>query len=127
MHRFKTRSERGAAALEFALILPILITLIFGIIEFGRAFNASITVTQAAREAVRQVALNKGSAAAVTAGTNAANPLTVTVTPLVPSSGPCTAGTNAKATVNTVFSYDIPFVSSATITISRSAVMKCGG
>jgi hypothetical protein len=36
-----------------ALILPILITLVFGIIEFGFVFNAQISLTQAVREGVR--------------------------------------------------------------------------
>jgi Flp pilus assembly protein TadG len=41
--------DRGAAAVEFALLLPLLLLLVFGIIDFGRALNAEITITQAAR------------------------------------------------------------------------------
>jgi Flp pilus assembly pilin Flp len=50
-------SERGAAAVEFALLLPLLLLLVFGIIDFGRAINAQITITQAAREGARAHAL----------------------------------------------------------------------
>jgi Flp pilus assembly protein TadG len=49
--------ERGAAAVEFALVLPILVMLIFGIIDFGRMLAAKITLTEAAREGARATAL----------------------------------------------------------------------
>ncbi len=113
--------EEGTAAVELAVILPLLVMLVFGIIEFGRYYNATITVTHASREAVRRVALNSGNA--TTAGVNAASPLTVTV-----STGPaCVAGADATATVSTAFSYDIPFFKSANTTISKTARMRCGG
>jgi Flp pilus assembly pilin Flp len=47
------RGEDGAAAVEFALLLPLLVLLLFGIIQFGAAFNARIRATNAAREAAR--------------------------------------------------------------------------
>src|SRR5215469_15927355 len=55
--RGSASSERGAAAVEFALLLPLLLLLVFGIIDFGRAINAQITITQAAREGARAHAL----------------------------------------------------------------------
>lgn len=51
------RNDHGAAAVEFALILPILLILVFGIIDFTRALNASVSATHAAREGVRVLAL----------------------------------------------------------------------
>ena len=45
--------QDGAAAVEFALLLPLLILLLFGFIQFGTAFNARIQATNAAREAAR--------------------------------------------------------------------------
>jgi len=47
------KREDGAALVEFALVISLLFLIIFGIIEFGRIFNAQITVTQAAREGAR--------------------------------------------------------------------------
>ena len=41
--------ERGAAAVEFALIVPILILMILGLVEFARAYNVQISLTNAAR------------------------------------------------------------------------------
>jgi Flp pilus assembly pilin Flp len=48
-----SRGESGAAAVEFALLLPLLVLLLFGFIHFGMAFNARIQATNAAREAAR--------------------------------------------------------------------------
>jgi Flp pilus assembly protein TadG len=39
--------------------MPIVLILVMGVIDFGRLLNAKITLTQAAREGVRVVALNK--------------------------------------------------------------------
>jgi Flp pilus assembly pilin Flp len=47
------KEQEGAAAVEFALLLPLLVLLLFGIIEFGLAFNARIQATNAAREGAR--------------------------------------------------------------------------
>jgi Flp pilus assembly protein TadG len=47
------RGEEGAAAVEFALLLPLLVLLLFGFIQFGTAFNTRIQATNAAREAAR--------------------------------------------------------------------------
>ncbi|MFA5787821.1 MAG: TadE/TadG family type IV pilus assembly protein [Actinomycetota bacterium] len=45
--------ERGASAVEFALILPILILLVFGIIQFSIAYNRTQGLQAAAREGAR--------------------------------------------------------------------------
>ena len=51
------RDERGAAMVEFAMILPLLVLLTFGIIEFGFAFNTSSDVSQASRAGGRTAAI----------------------------------------------------------------------
>jgi Flp pilus assembly pilin Flp len=48
-----SQREDGAAAVEFALLLPLLVLLLFGFIQFGIAFNTRIQATNAAREAAR--------------------------------------------------------------------------
>lgn len=53
------RRERGAAAVEMALVMPILILLIGGIIDFGRAFMTQVIVTNAAREGTRVAVVTK--------------------------------------------------------------------
>ena len=47
------RHDRGQAVLEFALVLPILLLLLFGIIEFGIVFHDNLVLNQAAREGAR--------------------------------------------------------------------------
>ena len=48
--------------MEFALILPILILLLVGILDTGRAVNAYVTISNASREGARYVALNPTAA-----------------------------------------------------------------
>ena len=48
------RKESGQSLVEFAVVLPLLLLLVFGIIEFGRIFQASLVVNHAARESARQ-------------------------------------------------------------------------
>ncbi len=49
----RVRSERGAELVEFALVLPLLLVLIGGIIDFGFLFQRYEVVTNAAREGAR--------------------------------------------------------------------------
>ncbi|MHB2211525.1 TadE/TadG family type IV pilus assembly protein [Methylobacterium sp. CM6257] len=49
----------GSSAVEFALLLPILVTIIFGIIEFGLIIYTLNTAQSAARDATRQLATNR--------------------------------------------------------------------
>ena len=51
------RDERGAAMVEFALILPLLVLLTFGIIEFAVAFNTDSNINQAGRAGGRTAAI----------------------------------------------------------------------
>jgi Flp pilus assembly protein TadG len=65
--RGRKSPEDGAAAVEMALILPLLFFLVFGIVEFGFAFNRWISVTHASREGVRQLSIGKTESEAETA------------------------------------------------------------
>jgi Flp pilus assembly protein TadG len=47
------RDERGANLVEFVIILPLLVLLVFGIIEFGVNFDRKIGVNSASREGAR--------------------------------------------------------------------------
>ena len=55
------RSEKGQAAVEFALVLPILLILIFGIIDFGRILYTKNALTSLSQEAARHASIYYGS------------------------------------------------------------------
>jgi len=56
--------ERGQSLVEFALVVPIFLVLLFALVDFGRGFQAWIEVTNAAREGARVGALH-GTAAEI--------------------------------------------------------------
>lgn len=79
------KKERGQAMVEFALVLPVFMLLIFGIVDFGMGFHTWITVTNSAREGARLGAVRGTQAQIVqrvqdTADTLDAANMTVTVT-----------------------------------------------
>jgi Flp pilus assembly protein TadG len=82
--RIRSGRERGAAAVEFALVLPLLVILLMGIIDFGLYFYNDLAVAHAARDAARYLSVNNipGANAAVAKLTlvSAAQP-TVVLTP----------------------------------------------
>lgn len=90
------RGESGAAAVEFALILPVLALLTFGIINFGWWFGQYLSLNQAVREGARRAVVDSAAgeddirewviAAAGAMITEADDLLEVT-----PSGSPCTA------------------------------------
>jgi Flp pilus assembly protein TadG len=58
----KLKNERGQTMVELALVLPLLVVLVFGICQFGIAFNNYLTLTDAARAASRKGAVSRGMA-----------------------------------------------------------------
>jgi Flp pilus assembly protein TadG len=89
---------------EFALLLPLVLLMLFGIIDFGRALNAQITLTQAAREGARLAALGQVNPAVQTRVTAAATGLTG-VTATVTSSCPVNAGSGVDAVVSLSYAF----------------------
>ena len=71
--------QRGQAVTEFALVLPILALLLFGIVQFGVVFNHYVTVTDAVRAGARKAAVSRHlsdpTGATVTAVRNSATNL----------------------------------------------------
>ena len=59
--------RRGVSAVEFALVAPVFLAILFGMIEFGRAIMVGQLVTNAAREGARLAVLNGSSNSAVKA------------------------------------------------------------
>jgi Flp pilus assembly protein TadG len=120
-------SERGAAMIEFALLLPMLIMLVFGIITFGRAYFAKVELASAVREGARAAALGKSNGEAVSATVTAGSGLGISSGNVqVVASCPPGADTAAKVRATYDFTYDIPLVSSGTKTLTATGTMRCG-
>jgi Flp pilus assembly protein TadG len=73
---FRSRRPRGGVAVEFAMVVPILVIFLFGVIEFGLIFKDLLVLNQAAREAARAGALGSSTTAMVAAMTTSASTLT---------------------------------------------------
>ena len=97
------KKEKGASAVEFALILIPLIVLIFAIFQFGILFNNWIALTYAAREGARLAAVDaydeakvrgKAPSVKIDSVTVRGDALNFTI-PLVPGSHPITLTSSA--------------------------------
>jgi Flp pilus assembly protein TadG len=67
-------AERGAVAVEFALVVPILVLLLFGIVDYGLWFQDSIALRQGVREGARQgIVENFGTDRSCTGASASAN------------------------------------------------------
>src|SRR5438128_2588539 len=72
------RARRGAALIEFMLLLPFWCTAPFGALEFGQIFQERLELTNAAREGIRRVAVGDTTTSALTALQNAEPQLGIT-------------------------------------------------
>ena len=118
--------DHGAVAVEFALVAPILLALVAGIVEFSHAYNLQISVTQAAREAAREMAIEDDQGAAALAATAGAPGLNAADFEYAFSPGTCTAGENIAVTIT----YPAPTLTGvfgSTVTVTGTGAMRCEG
>lgn len=126
--------DRGAAAVEMALTMPLLLLVVCAIIDFGRMFHTQITLTEAAREGAR--------VAAFSPGTNNANVLarinlvTAGMTAVTATTTRCPAAGGGEAIVTAAhnFTFVTPFATVAdlfgegpagTFPLTATGVMSC--
>ena len=117
--------DRGAVLVEFALMIPILLALIFGIIDFGRAFDAKQSLTHATREGVREYAVSQDQSdgeAAFWQGVGSLDTSRISLS--VPGDG-CTDG--EPVTVTASYDFEFLMLPFASLTLDSSAVMRCSG
>ncbi len=131
--------DDGAAAVEFALVLPLLLLIIFGIIDFGRAYMAQIALTQAAREGARVAALDPAGDVEdrVDAAAAPFSPADV-ASAVVSGCARATSGSNAEVTASMRFEFVTPIGAMAqaaggaggyggNFTLVGRGVMRCYG
>ncbi|OGD36176.1 hypothetical protein A2V94_03405 [Candidatus Atribacteria bacterium RBG_16_35_8] len=120
-------SEKGASTVEFALVIPILIMLLFAILQFGLAFSRYVSLTHAAREGARLAAVGLyeedpgGFEQAVRDSAPAVEIETINVDP-----GEGTIGSTVEVTViGSTFLIEIPMAGSwGPITLTSKASMR---
>jgi Flp pilus assembly protein TadG len=130
--KMRLRDERGATAVEFAFIVPLLIVLVLGIAEFGHAFQVQGTLSAAAREGVRTMALQNDPAAARAAVRTAAASLDpaitnaqITITP-----GACPELNGGNTSVRLTIRYPMPYLTGffgSSVDLTGTGVMRCNG
>jgi Flp pilus assembly protein TadG len=83
--KYFDNNERGAALMEFAIVATVFLTMLFGIVEFGRFLFTHNTLTDSARRGARYATIRKNDTAGILAvkkmvvyGDPNANPATAT-------------------------------------------------
>ena len=144
MKRLRRRTDHGAAAVEFALVVPMLLMILFAIITFGFLFAQKLAIENTARQAARYGAVeNRTCADVVAEATFAGQPLvdlatgTITVTrgpagsPGSPCSGEPCKGSGDMDNVTVTITYPgkvlIPVFPGMgnTLTLTAEAVFRC--
>ena len=128
MRVLRKRSDRGAAAVEFALIIPVLLLLVFGIIEFARLYNEQISLTNAARSAARVMAISNDQGEALSAAIQASPSLDpgLGAGNIAFSPAACAAG----GTMSVAITYEATLLTGwfgATMPLNGEAATPCGG
>lgn len=144
----KLKSDKASVAVEFALVVPLLLTLIFGITDFGRLFYAQLSITSASREGARYSSLMSGGAsltaiqnivyasapnACRVAQLSACANVTVVGTPTLKICDRNISDENTEVTVTTPFVWTLPIgkllggTSTNLSTLTSKGVMLCVG
>jgi Flp pilus assembly protein TadG len=128
------RGNRGQALIEFALVLPLLLLLVFGITEFGRAWMTANILTSAAREGCRLAVVTAPNVSAVelrvkdVCNSAGIEPSTITVIPPDPLDTERRTTVTVKADFTYLPGHILEFFTSdklsGTITLGATSVMR---
>lgn len=131
------RKERGAVAVEMAIVLPLLLLILLGIIEFGRAYNIQVSLTQAAREGARHAAIHYDDPSLDVEGAalNAAPTLEGLGVAVSDDADSCSSGSNVEVITSVALPsltgfLDAGFFGASSIfplSMTGVGVMRCGG
>ena len=139
MIRSRFKRDDGAAAVEFAIVVSLLVILIFGIIEYGIMFWQVQNLRSATREAARVAAVRGNSTQVSTALVDASSgslPPGFTGFTLTPTTG-CTSSTvgqevtvtinnaSLSASVKSAFSIHIPLLPAINVNPTITGTFRC--
>lgn len=115
------RDDEGLAAVEFALVLPVLVALLFGIVVTGMVFIGRMQVQAAAREGARAGAVAPGQAcSSARAQLSSFDSSSVTCSEL----RDC-ATTGSRVQVHVTETVSIPIVGTRSVSLDSTAVYAC--
>lgn len=116
-------------AVEFALVAPLLVALIIGVVEFSNAYNVQVSVTQASREAARTMAITKDTAKATAAGKAGAPSINTALLSFDYSAAACPVTTPISTAVVTVkyTGTSITGFFGPSLVLKGKGAMQCGG
>jgi Flp pilus assembly protein TadG len=124
--------ERGAAVVEFAIVLPLLVMFLLGIIQFSLMYNRQQALHAAAREGGRVAAIPTSTQDDITAAVDAAlagtafdSARVITISPN--TTQPCldNQGATVTVTVTADSDLDIPFWDSTSIDLTGKGSFRC--
>ncbi len=121
---------KGQSLVETALMLPVLLLLLTGIIDFGLLFNSYLVVSNASREGARYAAVGNTDAQIITTVSNAAASLDparleIVITPVESARKP---GNSVTVTVRYGYSMITPVIAAFfpdAFDIENSTTMRC--
>lgn len=124
--------ERGVATVEFAIILPVLIMVLFAIVEFSLMYNRQQALHAAAREGGRVASLETSTQTDITSavdaaltGTSFSSTRSITIAPNVTK--PCLnrSGLTVTVTVSANSAVDIPLWQNKIVSLTGKGQFRC--
>ncbi len=133
----QTRPDSGAIAVEFAIVLIPLLLILMGILDFGRAYTQQLSLSAAAREGVRVMALQTDPAQGTSVAKQRIRDASPALSPPLADSqivisAACVPG-NAPSSVTVTLTYPLASMTGmfdslfAGEHLTGKAVMRCGG
>jgi Flp pilus assembly protein TadG len=121
------KSQKGQSLVEFALVLPLLVLLLFGIIDFARIFHVYLTMDHAGREAARAASIGNDDTTVRNTAVSDASSIGLTADKVgVTPTGTRTTGTNVSITINYPITFLTPVIGNiiGPLTLKDTTVMR---
>lgn len=123
------RDKRGQSLVELALVMPMVLLLLMGVVEFGRMFHTYLVITQGSREGARLAVVGESDAAIVerVREVTASLDQTMLTVDIQPGEDDRVRGVAVKVIVNFKLKLIVPDVMDVIpdpLTISASTVMR---
>jgi Flp pilus assembly protein TadG len=115
--RVRTRDDKGQTMVEFILVLPVLLVVLFGIVQFGITFKDYVTLTDAVRAGARTAAVSR----------NTADPVATTIARVKSASDLTPANVNVTVTSTWAHGDDVVVTATYPYSISLFGVVVSSG